>query len=442
MSRKNFLFSIANCVKTQYTYDVNFVITKGSGFVQYISAKEAAEKWGLTVRRVQDLCKGHSIDGAVRWGRDWMIPADANRPADRRKKLPVAKTAAVAVLPRKNPAIVFSNIYNVPGTADSVADGMTERPVAAQLFRAQIAFCRGDTRTCRAIVESLLQLEKGHDLQIGCGVILGNCAMVEGDVSLWRKAKADIAGAHCHDERDRMAVDFWLAALECELRETDTFPQWFTYGQFDMLPGDSFPAMRYFYLRFLHLRGKEHAMGHRGMPDAQSKMALFSCVAEPLIAQSKKEGALISEAYQRLVTACSYHDLNMDWAAIAHLDTAIDLLLPDKLYMILAEYRRQLDFLMDERLALKDPAAAAAVKNLNKRFLTGWTALQSAERGKGVSNELTTREREVAKLAAFGLSNQEIANRLNISLNTVKQALRNAMDKTGAPRRTDLSFYL
>lgn len=410
--------------------------------MQYISAKQAAAKWGLTLRRVQDLCKSHAIHGAVRWGRDWMIPADANRPTDRRKKLPVDKATTIAVLPRKNPAIVFSNIYNVPGTADTVADGMTERPVAAQLFRAQIAFCRGDTITCRSMVEPLLEISKGHDLQIGCGVILGNCAIVEGDIPLWRKAKAEIATANCHDDRDRMAVDFWLAALECELRETDTFPHWFTYGQFDMLPGDSFPAMRYFYLRFLHLRGKEHAMGHRGTPDAQNKMSLFSCVAEPLIAQSKKEGALISEAYQRLVAACSYHDLNMDWAAIQHLDVAIDLLLPDKLYMILAEYRRQLDFLMDERLVAKDPEAAVAVKNLNKRFLTGWTALQSVERKKTITNELTTREREVAKLAAFGFSNQEIADRLDISLNTVKQALRNAMDKTGAQRRTDLAASL
>lgn len=417
-------------------------MAKGRVLVQYISAKEAAEKWGLTVRRIQDLCKNHAIHGAVRWGRDWMIPADASRPADRRKKLPVSKAATIAVLPRKNPAIIFSNIYNVPGTADAVANNMTQRPVAAQLFRAQIAFCRGDTRTCRAIVESLHDVPKGHDLQIGCGVVLGNCAIVEGDAFLWNKAKAEIVDAHCHDDRDRMAVDFWIATLECELRETDSFPLWFTQGQFDMLPGDSFPAMRYYYLRFLHLRGSEHAMGHRGTPDSQTKMSLFSCVAEPLIAQSKKEGALISEAYQRLVAACSYHDLNMDWAAVKHLDAAIDLLLPDKLYMILAEYRRQLDFLMDERLALKDPEAAATVKNLNKRFLTGWTALQKSERGRSITNELTPREREVAKLAAFGLSNQEIANRLNISLNTVKQALRNAMDKTGAQRRTDFAHCL
>ena len=410
--------------------------------MKYISAKEAASKWNITIRRVQDLCKNHSIDGAVRWGRDWMIPADANRPADRRKKIADEKISTMAILPRKNPAIVFSNIYHVPGTADTVADDMTDRPVAAQLFRAMIAFLRGELQKAQTITESLLALPRSHDLQIGCGIILGKCAMCKGDINLWNKAKQQISTAHCHDTRDRLAVDFWLAALESELRETGSFPLWFARGQFDLLPGDSFPAARFFYLKYLYLTGREYALGHRGAPDAQSKMSLFSSVAEPLIAQSHKEGALISEAYQRLVCAASYHDLGMDALAIHHLDIAIDLVLPDKLYMLLAEYRRQMDFLMDERLALKDPAAVAQVRDLNKKFLNGWTILQGEERGKNISNALTTREREVAKMAAYGLSNKEIAGRLNISLNTVKQSLRNAMDKTGALRRNELSYYI
>ena len=57
-------------------------------------------------------------------------------------------------------------------------------------------------------------------------------------------------------------------------------------------------------------------------------------------------------------------------------------------------------------------------------------------------NQLTAREREVAKQAAFGLSNKDIAQRLNISVNTVKQSLRTAMDKTGALRRSDLADYI
>ena len=410
--------------------------------MQYITAAQAAEKWELTVRRVQELCRSRQIHGVVRWGRDWMIPADAHRPADRRRKQEVRQMADNVQLPRKNPAIILSNLYNRPGTANAVALEMEKMPAAAQLFRANLAYLRGDVEDSRCLAQALLGAECGHDLQIGCGLILANCALFAGDSNLWNSARKSIAEAPCHSTRDRYAVDFWIAAAESELRETSTFPLWFTRGSFDVLPGDSFPSARFYYLRFLYLMGHEYAMGHHGEPDAQSKMGLFSCVAEPLISQNHKEGALVSEIYTRLICACSYHDLGNDAMAVYHLDIAIHLALPDRLYMPLAEYRRQLDFLMDERLHQADPAVVGQVRTLNKVWLEGWTKLQSKERGRKISNALTAREREVAKHAAFGLSNKEIADRLNISVNTVKQSLRTAMDKTGALRRNELFHYI
>lgn len=410
--------------------------------MQYITAAQAAEKWALTVRRVQDLCRSQQIHGAVRWGRDWMIPADAHRPIDRRRKQEVKQIADSAQLPRKNPAIILSNLYNRPGTAETVAVEMEKMPAAATLFRSYLAYLRGNIETSRILAQKLLEADCGHDLQIGCGLVLSNCALFTGDSDLWNTAKKHISDAPCHNTRDKCAVDFWLAAAESKLRETTTFPLWFARGSFDVLPGDSFPSARVYYLRFLYLMGHEYAMGHHGEPDSQNKMGLFSCVAEPLIAQNHKEGALVSEIYTRLICASSYHDLGNDAMATHHLDLAIQLALPDKLYMPLAEYRRQTDFLMDDRLNVADPAAAAQVKNLNKAWLEGWTKLQSKERGREISNALTAREREVAKHAAFGLSNKEIAERLHISVNTVKQSLRTAMDKTGALRRNELAHYI
>ena len=45
-----------------------------------ITAKEAAEKWGITPRQVQLLCSQGRIPGAVRFGHAWLIPADAQKP--------------------------------------------------------------------------------------------------------------------------------------------------------------------------------------------------------------------------------------------------------------------------------------------------------------------------------------------------------------------------
>lgn len=52
--------------------------------MDYITTKEAAEKWGLTERRVQVLCRQEKIAGVLRLGWAWAIPKDADKPVDGR----------------------------------------------------------------------------------------------------------------------------------------------------------------------------------------------------------------------------------------------------------------------------------------------------------------------------------------------------------------------
>lgn len=53
----------------------------------YITAQEAAEKWGITVRQVQLLCKNQRIEGATMLSRIWIIPENAEKPIDHRRKV-------------------------------------------------------------------------------------------------------------------------------------------------------------------------------------------------------------------------------------------------------------------------------------------------------------------------------------------------------------------
>lgn len=52
----------------------------------YVTIQEAADKWNLSLRRVQYLCKENRIQGARKIGNVWLIPADTPKPADMRKK--------------------------------------------------------------------------------------------------------------------------------------------------------------------------------------------------------------------------------------------------------------------------------------------------------------------------------------------------------------------
>lgn len=52
----------------------------------YITVQEAAEKWGITSRQVQILCKSNRIAGAARMSRIWIIPENAEKPTNDKRK--------------------------------------------------------------------------------------------------------------------------------------------------------------------------------------------------------------------------------------------------------------------------------------------------------------------------------------------------------------------
>ena len=52
----------------------------------FITAQEAADKWGITPRQVQILCKSNRIEGASRMSRIWIIPENAEKPTPDKRK--------------------------------------------------------------------------------------------------------------------------------------------------------------------------------------------------------------------------------------------------------------------------------------------------------------------------------------------------------------------
>lgn len=50
----------------------------------FMTVKQAAEKWGISDRRIRVLCSEGKIPGAYQEGRGWKIPADADKPVDGR----------------------------------------------------------------------------------------------------------------------------------------------------------------------------------------------------------------------------------------------------------------------------------------------------------------------------------------------------------------------
>lgn len=51
---------------------------------QFKSISDFAEQWGISPRTVRNMCAKRKIPGAEKIGRDWIIPANAERPKDGR----------------------------------------------------------------------------------------------------------------------------------------------------------------------------------------------------------------------------------------------------------------------------------------------------------------------------------------------------------------------
>ena len=54
--------------------------------MDYLTTKQAAEKWQISDRRVLQYCNDGRIDGAEKMGNTWLIPKTAKKPADGRRK--------------------------------------------------------------------------------------------------------------------------------------------------------------------------------------------------------------------------------------------------------------------------------------------------------------------------------------------------------------------
>ena len=402
----------------------------------YMTIAEASERWGISQRQVQHLCTLGSVEGALKFGRAWMIPKNANKPVDGRTKAARAELDADMPLPRKTPFLYMSDLYNTPGTADEVGESLSYHHEAQVLFEAEVAYSRGEIDKVYDIANYLLSRHSDFYAVLSAGMLLAQCAIWKGDIHMWHRAKVHIAEAPAKNDLDRDAMQLAISAVNIMVYNVESFPEWFKKGRFEPIHKDAYPAAKVYYAKYLYALGYAVAMGLVKVDGTQGLyiMSVISFSVEPMIAWARANNTVMSEIYLRLTCAAIYHNCGKDEDAIYHIDKAIELALPDKLYGVLAEYCRALNTLMEKRLSIMDADAWGEVKMLYKIYNEGWSKLSGTIRGKKIPTTLSDKEREVAKLAAFGLSNQEIADNLHLSLSVVKQTVRIVSEKSGMSR--------
>lgn len=54
--------------------------------MNYMTLKQASEKWNISPRMINYYCSEGRIPGAEKMGKVWLIPKEAKKPADGRRK--------------------------------------------------------------------------------------------------------------------------------------------------------------------------------------------------------------------------------------------------------------------------------------------------------------------------------------------------------------------
>lgn len=113
---------------------------------EYMTTKEASEKWDITERRINVLCKEGRIPGAYKEDKRWVIPINAVKPADKRLKgepgISIPKKEAAVKSSKKLPLPIgisdyrkASDEYYYVDKTLLIRDFIDERPLASLFTR-------------------------------------------------------------------------------------------------------------------------------------------------------------------------------------------------------------------------------------------------------------------------------------------------------------------
>lgn len=341
----------------------------------------------------------------------------------------------------------FHVFHLTPGEAEHEADAL-EKYIAVYakltnghgsggdvLFRAELAFYRGDLGDAEILAYKTAYLAESNKqgvVLLGAAHLLAEIALHKADTAGWQNAVSSMERAASFTWQNnfvtRALADITRGNLFFELKNQENIAAWLKNGEFTehrILP---FMINNALYVHLSYLMQQEEY--------AQLLGKVQAILAEGLVKEP------LSQILVDLTMAICYLGMGNRERVAALIEHSIQTALPDGLTYLSAGYSWSLDGLMDQIIQEKYPQLFNKFIEGKRRFRIGWDVLYNAMFRNELPSDLTAREYEVAKLAAGGLRNSEIAEKLMVTENTVRFHLRTVFQKLDIDRRARLAEKL
>ncbi len=400
--------------------------------MDYISVKEAAEKWKVSERYVQRYCTQGRIDGATKIGGSWKIPAEAKKPGDLRK---VETTKEIVQEPEQKQTQktrlampLINTPYKLGACMDSIVaiEDVDTRNIAL----AEYYYFSGKAAKASGLAEGYLTHEDIALRLSACWIYAYS------NLALDRIGNARKAMGHLQNVMENINEDTpkeYKALAVCISTGASVLLHL-------PLPKILSPLKQYIHalpagLRLLVL----YVEAHHSYLNKQYGAAIG--IAETALAL-ESELYPIPSIYLHLVATMGYINLRHPEMAKEHLLEAWKIAQPDDMIEAFGEHHGLLGGMLEAVLKKDYPDDFKRIIAITYSFSAGWRKVHNPDTGHNVADNLTTTEFAVSMLAARSWTNKEIAVHLDISENTVKRYIATALQKLNITQRKELQEFM
>jgi DNA-binding CsgD family transcriptional regulator len=391
--------------------------------MEYISAMEASEKWGVSLRQVQRLLADDRIPSARKYGRSWMIPEDAEKPVDprREKKLPGQSLSSDLS------CVIASTAMPMPDhNPDAILDTVREERLRLQ-YESELAYLRGDfARTMRCF-----QKTEGDDAArlracpaaIAAAISLGDYqAYAEIDTYLKSCVKAN------KGSDTAVFAELALATAAVSVIAPNMAPGWLKEGNFGALAPQARPDALYKRAKYFQCTGQYET----SLAVAQTALTL----SEP------EQGIAFPGIYLRVTCAVACCYLGRMDEAERWLLEAMRISLPHGFITPFAEAVTALGGLVERCLEQEFPDCHSAVIGQWERTWKNWTTFHNQFTKDNITLMLSLREYHLALLVAQRVPYAKIAKQHCISVGRLKNIMLEIYEKLFISSRDELAKYV
>jgi len=391
---------------------------------QYISSQEAADKWGVSRRRISVLCSEERIPGAILVAGKWLIPTGSEKPGDPRSRKKEAPDKSLS--DRLTEIIELAAIPLPHDDPDSVLDYIPDKDLKlyAEMY---FAYLRGDFEQAKQCFHKISDNEAVKLFSCGLGLA---AAISTGEYPLFQEIESyckDMISADMGENITAVAEMAIATAYTC-MFIPDMIPDWLKSGDFRSIPAQLRPetiTCRTRYLLFI-----------------KKYESVLDIARTALLFDAPERGTTNTGIYLRIHCAMACFSLGRADEAKSYLLSVMEDCLRHGFITPFMELLPTLGGMVEELLERDYPEYSEPVISQSKYIIHNWISFHNRFTKENASLILTQREWQMALMATQNVPYKKIAEQFHISLGTLNNNMQTIYQKLYISNKKELSHYV